>query len=48
MRQRVVLKNAIGAWKAEDHPELAAGVDVYVRELRQESEVRFREQVAGK
>ena len=48
LRQRVALKNAIGAWKAEDHPELEAGVDVYVRESRKESEVRFKEQVAGK
>ena len=48
LRQRVALKNAIGAWTTEEHPELEKGVDAYVREGRQESEVRYREQVAGK
>ena len=28
------------AWKDEDHPELAAGADAFVRQLRRESESR--------
>lgn len=48
LRQRVALKNAIGAWTTEEHPELEKGVDAYVRESRQECDVRYKEQVAGK
>ncbi len=40
-RQREALREARGAWKAEDHPELAAGADKWVRETRQESVKRF-------
>jgi hypothetical protein len=36
-RQRQALRAATGAWKAEDHPELAAGTAQWVREIRQES-----------
>jgi len=28
------------AWRAEDHPELAAGTEAWVRQLRQQSERR--------
>jgi hypothetical protein len=36
-RQRQALRAATGAWKAEDHPELAEGAAEWVREIRQES-----------
>lgn len=41
-RQQAALKQTLGAWKAEDHPELKGGVDRYVRKLRQESDDRFK------
>jgi metal-responsive CopG/Arc/MetJ family transcriptional regulator len=41
-RQQAALKQALGAWKAEDHPELKGGVDRYVRKLRRESDDRFK------
>jgi hypothetical protein len=40
-RQRQALREAKGAWKAEDHPELAEGANKWVREMRQESVKRF-------
>jgi hypothetical protein len=40
-RQRQALRAAIGAWKAEDHPELDRGAASWVREIRQESMKRF-------
>jgi hypothetical protein len=40
-RQRQALRAATGAWKAEDHPELAAGAASWVREIRQESVKRY-------
>jgi len=40
-RQREALRAATGAWKAEDHPELAAGAASWVRGIRQESVKRF-------
>lgn len=40
-RQRRALKSATGAWKAEDHPELAAGAAQWIREIRQESVKRY-------
>jgi len=36
-RQRQALRAATGAWKGEDHPELAAGAANWVRQIRQES-----------
>ena len=36
-RQREALRAATGAWKTEDHPELAAGAAGWVRQIRQES-----------
>jgi hypothetical protein len=40
-RQRQALRAATGAWKAEDHPELAGGAASWVHEIRQESVKRF-------
>lgn len=40
-RQRQALRAATGAWKAEDHPELAGGAASWVREIRQDSVKRF-------
>jgi hypothetical protein len=40
-RQRQALRAATGAWKAEDHPELAGGAASWVRKVRQESVQRF-------
>ncbi len=40
-RQRQALRAATGAWKAEDHPELAAGAASWVRKIRQESVKRY-------
>ena len=42
-QQRSALKNAAGAWKDEDHPELAQGSAAWVREMRAESESRFQD-----
>jgi hypothetical protein len=39
--QRDALREAAGAWKDEDHPELAEGGDRWVRAMRQESVRRF-------
>jgi hypothetical protein len=32
--QRDVLREAAGAWKAEDHPELAEGAAAWIRQIR--------------
>ena len=45
-RQIAALKNAAGAWKDQDHPELKQGSAKWVRKLRQESERRFRKVTA--
>ena len=47
-RQKAAVHAAFGAWKDNDHPELKDGVDAYVRKLRDEGEVRFKKQFAGK
>lgn len=39
--QKKALKAAKGAWKSEDHPELAQGAAKWVREIRQESVKRY-------
>ena len=36
-RQWRALRAAAGAWKTEDHPELAGGAAKWIREIRQES-----------
>ena len=40
-RQRTALRAARGAWKPEDHPELAEGAAKWVHDIRQESVKRF-------
>jgi hypothetical protein len=40
-RQRNALRAAKGAWKTEDHPELAQGAAQWVHDIRQESVKRF-------
>ncbi len=42
-RQREVLREIAGAWKAEDHPELADGAESWVREIRAFDAERFEE-----
>jgi hypothetical protein len=49
--QLEALEQAVGAWKDEDHPELASGADTWVRELRDASAERLekigRDESAG-
>jgi hypothetical protein len=40
-RPRHALRAASGAWKAEDHPELAGGSANWVHEIRQDSLKRY-------
>jgi hypothetical protein len=40
-RQREALMLSKGAWKAEDHPELAHGGAAYVDQIRAEPDQRF-------
>jgi hypothetical protein len=42
-RQMEALRAATGAWKSEDHPELANGAAEWVREIREESKRRYEE-----
>ena len=42
-RQREVLLETAGAWKAEDHPELAQGAVAWVRQMRDLDNRRFEE-----
>jgi hypothetical protein len=42
-KQREALKLSRGAWKAQDHPELAQGGAVYVDQIRSEPDERFEE-----
>jgi hypothetical protein len=42
-RQRQALRNAAGAWKDKDHPELAQGAAAWVREMRSLDNRRFEE-----
>ena len=46
-RQRFlrVLSSEEPLWKEEDHPELANGVEVWVRQMREENEGRFRREM---
>jgi hypothetical protein len=45
--QLAALEQAAGAWKDEDHPELADGASVYVEKLRREDDERFTELIAS-
>jgi Arc/MetJ-type ribon-helix-helix transcriptional regulator len=47
-RQKGALRQAAGAWKDKDHPELKRGATAWVRKLRRESEVRFKKQFRDK
>jgi hypothetical protein len=40
--QIAALHEAAGSWKDEDHPELGNGSETWIKEMRQESEARFR------
>src|SRR5271157_6481771 len=42
-RQREVLRETAGAWKSEDHPELAQGAATWVRQIRGLGNQRFEE-----
>jgi hypothetical protein len=41
--QREVLRETAGAWKSEDHPELAQGAAAWVRQIRALDNERFEE-----
>ena len=41
-RQLKALRETTGAWRDEDHPELAQGAERFVRTLREEDEARFQ------
>jgi len=41
--QRDVLRETVGAWKSEDHPELAQGAAAWVRQTRALDNRRFEE-----
>jgi hypothetical protein len=43
LRQREVLRQTLGAWKSEDHPELAQGAARWVREIRARDTQRFEQ-----
>ena len=40
-RQRKSLMESAGAWKTEDHPELAQGGAAYVEQIRSEPDARY-------
>ena len=42
-RQREVLRETAGAWKSEDHPDLAQGAAAWVRQIRGLDNRRFEE-----
>ena len=42
-QQREAIRAAAGAWKDEDHPELAQGAYAWVREIRDLDNRRFEE-----
>ena len=42
-RQRQALRDTAGAWKFEDHPELAQGTEAWIREIRSLDTRRFEE-----
>ena len=47
-RQKEALREAAGAWKDKDHPELKRGAAAWVRKLRGELEGRFKKQFRDK
>ena len=42
-RQREVLRETAGAWKSEDHPELAEGAAPWVEKIRALDQERFED-----
>ena len=46
--QKKAFHQTAGAWKDKDHPELKAGAAAWVKELRRESETRFKKQFRNK
>jgi hypothetical protein len=46
--QKEALRQAAGAWKDKDHPELKVGAAAWVKKLRRESEARFEKQFRNK
>jgi len=42
-RQREALREAAGAWKSEDHPELVSGAAAWIRQIRALDDQRFEE-----
>ena len=40
--QLKAIEEAAGCWKDEAHPELASGSEASIRQMRQESELRFQ------
>ncbi len=44
-RQREALHSTRGAWKQEDHSELAAGSAAYVEQIRAEPDERFEDAI---
>jgi hypothetical protein len=42
-RQRQALREAAGAWRDENHPELSQGAAAWVREMRSLDSRRFEE-----
>jgi hypothetical protein len=47
-RQRRSLRESAGAWKAEDHPELAQGGAAYVEQIRSEPDPRYETALRGR
>ncbi len=41
--QRQALRESAGAWKPEDHPELAKGTEAWIRKIRSLDARRFEE-----
>jgi Arc/MetJ-type ribon-helix-helix transcriptional regulator len=48
LRQHEALLSTAGAWKDKDHPELKHGSAQWVRNMRQESESRFKKNQRGR
>jgi hypothetical protein len=44
-KQREALGRSAGAWKPEDHPELAEGGAAYVEQIRSEPDERFEQAI---
>ena len=47
-KQRQSLRESAGAWKTEDHPELAQGGAAYVEQIRSEPDPRHEKALKGR